>query len=106
MNELTKRAVKAREMYAKLSEKNKFKPWTDIEVYQGLVSDVGDLGRLVLAKEGYRSVPDVEGHLHHELAEILWATLLLGKSYGIDVEKAFHAEMDRVEKAIEKEMLV
>lgn len=97
---LAQRAAKIREMYSELSKKKGLKEWTDVEVYQGLVSDVGDLGRLVLAKAGYREAPHPDESLRHELAEILWATLLLGKSYNVDVEKAFHEEMDRLEKSI------
>jgi NTP pyrophosphatase (non-canonical NTP hydrolase) len=97
INELTQRALQIKKLYAQFDEKKSHKVWTREEVYQGLVSDVGDLGRLVLATEGFADASDVHEKLGHELAEILWATLLLSNEYNIDITKAFSDEMDRLE---------
>ena len=100
LDELTKRALEIKFLYSNLEARKSYKKWTEEETYEGLVSDVGDLGRLVLAKEGYREMPHIEEKLSHELAEILWSTLLLADSYGVDLKKAFLDEMTRLERKL------
>jgi hypothetical protein len=39
------------------------------------VGDVGDLMKLVMAKEGAREIQDVDEKLQHELAACLWSVL-------------------------------
>ena len=102
LDELTKKALEIKGLYKNLEKDKSYKSWTEEETYAGLVSDVGDLGRLVLAKEGFRDVLDIENKLPHELAEILWAVLLLSNSYNIDITKAFLDEMDRLKQHLEK----
>ena len=72
------------------------------ETYAGMVSDMGDLGRLILAKEGFREMPDMEKNLPHELAELLYAVLLLANHYGIDLSKAFLDEIARLQRRLSK----
>ncbi|MCF7815845.1 MAG: nucleotide pyrophosphohydrolase [Candidatus Pacebacteria bacterium] len=100
--DLTKKALHIKGLYSDFEKKKSYKAWTAEETYAGLVSDVGDLGRLVLAKEGFREVSDLNKNLEHELAEILWATLLLSVEYKIDLSKAFLDEMIRLEKELLK----
>ena len=102
INALTERAVKIKSLYADFENKKNYKEWTTEETFNGLVSDVGDLGRLILAKEGFREMPDLEKNLKHELAEILWAVLVFSKQYNIDLTEAFVEEMDRLEKTLVK----
>lgn len=102
INELTQKALRIKNLYAEFDTKEHHKKWTTEEVYEGLVSDVGDLGRLVLAKEGFRELDDIDKNLQHELAEILCAVLLIGDSYKIDVTQAFLNEMDRLESSLSK----
>lgn len=97
LEELTKKALHIKNLYAEYEKEKFYKEWTVEETYQGLVSDVGDLGRLVLAKEGFREVNAVDEHMSHELAEILWATLLLAEHYNVDLTQAFTDEMKRLE---------
>lgn len=97
LNELTQKALHIKSLYAHYEKEKSYKEWTAEETYQGLVSDVGDLGRLVLAKEGFREVNDIDAHMSHELAEILWATLLLAEQYNVNLEQAFIDEMKRLE---------
>ncbi len=100
IDELTERALKIRDLYKVFEKKNSYREWTAKETYQGLVSDVGDLGRLVLSKEGFRESPDLEKNLEHELAEILWATLVLAENYNVNLKDAFLAEMESLEKKL------
>lgn len=104
IEELTQKMLYVKKLYTNFENKKLYKNWTTEETYQGLVSDVGDLGRLVLAKEGFREMPDIEEKLQYELAEILYATLFLANSYNIDLTKAFLDEMSRLEQNLSKEI--
>jgi len=64
---------------------------------QGLVVDVGDLMKLVMAKNGRRNVPDVDRKLAHELSDCLWSVLVLAQAYDVDLEKEFLATMSAIE---------
>jgi len=64
---------------------------------QGLVVDVGDLMKLVMAKNGRRNVPDVDRKLAHELSDCLWSVLVLAQAYDVDLEKEFLATMTALE---------
>jgi len=98
LEELTQKVLHIKNLYSDFEKKKSYKPWAIEETYQGLVSDVGDLGRLVLAKEGFREMPDLEKNLSHELAEVLYATLLISNHYNINFTKAFLDEIDRLEQ--------
>ena len=102
--ELTQRALDIREMYAQLEEKRAGRTWTREELAIGFVGDVGDLMKLVMAKEGIRNIPDVQNKLAHELADCLWSILVLAQEYGIDLEEAFTQTMNDLENHIESEM--
>ena len=49
IKELTEKALRIQEEYRKFEDKKSFKHWDIEQTYDSLVSDVGDLGRLVLA---------------------------------------------------------
>jgi NTP pyrophosphatase (non-canonical NTP hydrolase) len=66
----------------------------------GLVGDVGDLIKLVMAHKGVRSIPGAEQKLAHELADCLWSVLVLSEMYKVDLENAFMQTMDELEHHI------
>jgi NTP pyrophosphatase (non-canonical NTP hydrolase) len=66
----------------------------------GFVKDVGDLARLVQAKEGIREVEDLDAALAHELADCLWSLIVLAERYGVDLEHAFGRTMDELERRL------
>lgn len=63
----------------------------------GFVGDVGDLSKLVHAKNGVRAMADSEtdldAKLAHELADCLWSVLTLADCYGVDLDQAFDSTM-------------
>ena len=71
---------------------------------EGFVGDVGDLMKLVMAKEGVREIPDVDQKLAHELSDCLWSVLVLANKYNVDLETSFLQTMDELEKRIESEL--
>jgi NTP pyrophosphatase (non-canonical NTP hydrolase) len=63
---------------------------------EGLVSDVGDLMKLVMAREGFRKIDETNSKLAHELSDCLWCILVLASEYGIDIERSFIEEMNKL----------
>ena len=99
-------AQKAREIkvaYAKLNKKKGEKNWGIAEYAQGFVGDVGDLMKLVMAKEGFRSYNDVDKKLAHELADCLWSIIVLADELSIDLESEFLNTMEKLQKRIYSE---
>ena len=88
---LTARAREIRALYAAQSRRAGTRPWGPAELAQGFVGDVGDLMKLVMAKEGLRpaQAKNLDAALAHELADCLWSILLLADCYGVKLEPAF-----------------
>lgn len=102
--ELKNRAVKIREMYDDLNQQQRDRKWDAKDYAMGFVGDVGDLMKLVAAKEGMRAGADIDNRLGHELADCLWSVLVLAEYYGIDLKNDFERTMDHLEKRISKEL--
>src|SRR5687767_2959524 len=97
---LQQRALEIREKYRVLEVKKYGKEWTNEQIVQGFVGDVGDLIKLVMAKSGIRSIENVDEKLRHELADCLWALLVISAKYKVDLEKAFTENMDQLDERI------
>ena len=100
--ELQKRAIEIRNRYRELEMKKTGKEWTNLNIMEGFVGDVGDLIKLVMAKEGVRQIEDVDAKLSHELADCLWSILVLADKYNIDLEAEFMKTMDELDKRIDE----
>jgi NTP pyrophosphatase (non-canonical NTP hydrolase) len=98
--DLIQRAMEIRALYAELEQTTYGRAWTNEEIALGFVGDVGDLMKLVMAHSGVRYIPDAETKLAHELADCLWAILVLSQMHGIDLERAFFETMDSLEEHI------
>jgi NTP pyrophosphatase (non-canonical NTP hydrolase) len=96
-NDLIQRAMQIRAQYAALETARHGRAWTDEEIALGFVGDVGDLAKLVIARNGVRDIPDTDAKLAHELADCLWSVMVLSQLYGIDMEGAFLQTMDELE---------
>lgn len=66
----------------------------------GLVGDVGDLAKQVMAAEGRRELPGGREALAHELADCLWSVLVLAHRYDFDLAAEFHRTMAGVERHV------
>ena len=94
------RAMKVRSLYAQLEKQRYCKTWSAEQLVQGFVGDVGDLAKIIMAKEGYRAAENVDAKLAHELADCLWSVIVLANAYDVDLESAFTSTMDELEKQI------
>lgn len=98
--EVQQRAMEIRQRYAALEEAKFGRSWSGEEIAMGFVGDVGDLIKLVMARHGIRDIPDANEKLGHELADCLWAVIVLAEVYGGDLERAFLTTMDDLETHI------
>lgn len=99
--DIISKARETRELYAVYEKKTYGKTWTKENVAEGLVGDVGDLMKLVLAKQGIRQIDDVDEKLAHELSDCLWSIIILAQLYNIDLETAFVKNIDKLKAHIE-----
>ncbi|MFA5925368.1 MAG: nucleotide pyrophosphohydrolase [Parcubacteria group bacterium] len=102
LKDLIKKAVAVREKYAELEIRKYGKNRTNGQIAEGFVGDVGDLIKLVMAKEGIRDVQDTDEKLEHELADCLYSVFVLADKYGVDLEKSFLKTMSDLEVRISK----
>jgi len=98
--EIIKRAKEIQIGYRTLNEKSGRNEWGTSEYTQGLVGDVGDLMKLVMAKSNLRPGEDIDKKLGHELSDCLWSVIVISQELGIDLEKEFMSTMDELEKKI------
>lgn len=97
---LKQRALEIRLRYEELETVRSGKPWTREQIMQGFVGDVGQLMKLIMAKEGLRSGEDVDQKLAHEFSDCLYCLLVLSQKYDVNIESSFLQTMDELEKRI------
>jgi len=94
LKELKKKALAVKQHYDELSIKRYGRAWTKEELTLGLVGDIGDLAKLVLAENGVRTIPGSKEKLGHELADCLWSLLVLAELCEVDLEKEYLKTME------------
>lgn len=100
LQEIIEKSLESRALY-EIYEKEHFgRIRTPEEIYTTLVSDVGDLGRLVLAREQMGDIDNLDQKLKHELAECLINICVFSKKYNINLEEAFLLEIKEIEKKV------
>lgn len=104
LDEATTAAVKLRSLFEALETQRHGRPWSLPELALGLVGDVGDLAKLVQGAAGVREIPDLRPKLEHELADCLWAILVLADRLGIDIEAAFRTTIAELERYLHEEL--
>ena len=101
--DLQERAIEIRNKYSDLEKQTIGRSWTNQELMEGFVGDVGDLMKLVMAKEGVRKRENINQKLSHELSDCLWSVLVLASRYNINLEEEFLKTMDQLNDRISKE---
>ena len=97
---LSARAMEVREKYAAFEKRTYGHEWSTSDLMAGLVVDVGDLTRLVMASQGRRVADRVQEGLAHELSDCMWSLLVLTRRLDIDLGAAFVATMDDLETSL------
>ena len=98
--ELINKAVEVRSVYEQYEKEAFGKTWTKENFAEGLVGDVGDLMKLVLAKQGVKQIDDVDEKIAHELSDCLWSIIMLAKLYDVNLEESFMKNMDELKTHI------
>ncbi|MFA5003760.1 MAG: hypothetical protein WC498_00570 [Candidatus Saccharimonadales bacterium] len=101
-DDISQRAVDIRAKYDALNARRGI-IWNEQNLMSGFVGDVGDLSKIIMAKQGLRSMDDVDSKLAHELSDCLWSVLVLADKYGIDLASEFLKTMDGLDKRIDAE---
>jgi NTP pyrophosphatase (non-canonical NTP hydrolase) len=101
LNEIKKRALEIRAKYEECETQRSGKPWSNEQIMEGFIVDVGDLMKLIMIKEGIRDGGNVDEKFAHELSDCLWSLLVLADEYGIDLEKAFVENMNILENKLD-----
>ena len=94
---IIERAKEIRKINIGLTQNEGSKTWRLAERTQGFVGDVGDLVKLVMAKNGYIKYEDINKRLAHELADCLWSVIIIADEAGIELEEAFIKTMEEIE---------
>lgn len=102
--DLTNRAMQLKALYDKYNNSTSGKIWSREQMAQGLVGDVGDLIKLIMAKEGARQIENVDDKLAHELSDCLWSIIVLAELYDVELESSFMKTMDELETYVESKL--
>jgi NTP pyrophosphatase (non-canonical NTP hydrolase) len=98
--ELAERARDIQLAYKQLNERQGHQSWGAAEYMQGFVGDVGDLAKLIMAKNNFRDIDDTDKKIAHELADCLWSVIVLANELHVDLEAAFKQTMDELENRV------
>ena len=104
--ELLREAVRVREKYNQLNERDNGAAWNGDKLMSGFVGDVGDLSKIIMAKSGYRTMDDIDEKLQHELSDCLWSVLVLADYYDIDLEGQFVKSMHELEARVDSQLTI
>ena len=98
---ITERALEIRRQYEQHERHAYGREWSVEELTLGLVGDVGDLAKLIQAREGVRHVADdIQTALAHELSDVLWSVIVIAARCDVDVEASFATTMDEIEATL------
>ena len=104
LDEAREKALEVRHLYDQLETKRYGRSWSTGEIALGLVGDVGDLAKLIMAHEGIRHIEGYEDKLGYELSDCLWSILVLAERCGIDLEKEFLKTMGELRQRISNQI--
>jgi NTP pyrophosphatase (non-canonical NTP hydrolase) len=96
LKDLLEQAEVIRLQYEEMHAKNGEPSWGIRDYAMGFMGDVGDLQKLIMAKENLRKNDNVDEELASELADCLWSILTIADYYGVDLESAFKETMSRI----------
>jgi NTP pyrophosphatase (non-canonical NTP hydrolase) len=103
--EIEQLALKISDLYTTLNKKEGNKVWTHREYLEGLMGDIGDLHKLMMAKRGYRNIDgDLDQKIAHELSDCLWSIIVISKHLEIDLEKEFSKNMIDLQNKLEDKL--
>lgn len=102
INDFLKKAKEVKELYAKLSTKSGQDVWTYREFTEALVSDAGDLMKLVMVKSKFRpnKTKDLDDAIKHEIVDCIWALLIISSELEIDLDKEYPTKISELKARV------
>ena len=100
LTDLSAHALEVADLYREANKKNGHKTRTVEQYMSGMVGDVGDLQKLIMAKCWYRYYEAVDQKIEHELSDVLWSLLVIASTLDIDLEKVFIQTMTSLKERI------
>jgi NTP pyrophosphatase (non-canonical NTP hydrolase) len=101
-------AIDVKDLYDRLNKKSDQSLWSAEDYLSGLMGDIGDLHKLLMAKNNKRSYKGkdmtLDQAIEHEMADIVWSILVLAKMHNVDIDKAFSDTMTKLKTDIEKKL--
>ncbi|HBG81876.1 TPA: nucleotide pyrophosphohydrolase [candidate division CPR2 bacterium] len=101
--DLSKKAIEIKDAYGNLNKAKGEKAWGVSAYAQGFAVDVGDLLRLMMARDGLRTIENIDEKIAHELADCLWSVIVIAGELNIDLEEEFLKTMGEIKERIERE---
>ncbi|MGH7157837.1 MAG: hypothetical protein ACREGD_02040 [Candidatus Saccharimonadales bacterium] len=79
------------------------KTWDLNDYMDGLVGDIGDLMKALMAVRNRRKMSEAEKKVEHELADVMFSILLLYKFFQLDPAESFMKQMAVLEERLSSE---
>ena len=105
-NSLKDKALQISNLYDRLNKQRGQQVWDSQAVMAGFVGDVGDLSKLIMAKNNLRSKDDIDEKLAHELSDCLWSILVLADKLGIPLDIAFMSTMNELQQNVSARLTI
>ncbi|HSW36954.1 MAG TPA: hypothetical protein VLG37_01135 [Candidatus Saccharimonadales bacterium] len=102
LKDLQKRALVIANHYDDYNRKKGRETWDLNDYVDGLVGDVGDLMKLIMAVRNRRDINDAIPKVEHELNDLMWSILILYKLLQLDPEASFKKAMNELEARVIK----
>lgn len=101
MKEAQQRALRIKAAYERLNAKDGYTKWDTADYMLGFVKDVGDLSKLVMAKQGFRGYTgDIDHDLKHEIGDCFWSLFVICNELGIVPEEAMDTMFNELEERL------
>lgn len=101
--EALEQAKYIRGLYNQMEQLSIRRKWTMQEDMLGFSTDVGVLGRLVMASSGtWGYAGDEKEELKHKLSECLWWIMVLSNHLDIDITKEYQAFINKLDTNLTK----
>ncbi len=103
--EMINRVHEIHKLYVESDIRRLGKEWDRGEYVKALCADIGMLAKLTMAKDGLREMENVDEKLKHEVADCLWALIIIAEKYGVNIEESFLETMKDLEDRASKNEL-
>ncbi len=103
--DLENTAIRVKDAYDQLNVKKGERKWSYLEYVQGLVGDIGDLMKVLMAKSNLREYKgELDKDIKHEISDCLWSLIIIARELEIDLPKEFNSQMSDLSERVEAKL--